>query len=194
MATPPRSSELMTPEDTGLLVVDLQEKLVPVITDHTTITWNVSRLLRAAHALDVPTAATEQYPQGLGDTVDMGEYQPKDVVEKLMFSCREADDIFRDWAEGSIRKILICGIETHVCIQQTVLDLLSEGFRVYLAVDAIGARHALDHQIALRRMESSGAVLTTTEAAMFEWCESAANPKFKTISHLVREARPTDAE
>ena len=117
-----------------------------------------------------------------------------DVVEKLMFSCREADDIFRDWAEGSIRKILICGIETHVCIQQTVLDLLSEGFRVYLAVDAIGARHALDHQIALRRMESSGAVLTTTEAAMFEWCESAANPKFKTISHLVREARPTDAE
>ncbi len=193
MVTPPRSSELMTPVDTGLLVVDLQEKLVPVITDHTTITWNVSRLLRAADALDVTTAATEQYPQGLGSTVDLGEYQPKDVVEKIMFSCREADDIFRDWAEASIRKILICGIETHVCIQQTVLDLLSEGFRVYLAVDAIGARHSLDHQTALRRMESSGAVLTTTEAVMFEWCESAANPEFKTISQLVREAPPTDA-
>ena len=80
MATPPRSSELMTPEDTGLLVVDLQEKLVPVITDHTTITWNVSRLLRAAQALVVPSAATEQYPQGLGDPLDMGAYQPKDVV------------------------------------------------------------------------------------------------------------------
>ena len=169
MAIPPRSSELMTPEDTGLLVVDLQEKLVPVITTIQQSPY-VSRDER--HMLDV-LLRHRTIPR-IG-RMDMGEYQPKDVVEKLMFSCREADDIFRDWAEGSIRKILICGIETHVCIQQTVLDLLSEGFRVYLAVDAIGARHALDHQIALRRMESSGAVLTTTEAAMFEWCESAAN-------------------
>ena len=108
-----------------------------------------------------------------------------------MFSCRETAAIFTNWADAGIRKFLICGIETHVCIQQTVMDLLAEGFQIYLAIDALGARHDLDHQTGLRRMEGSGAVLTTTEAAMFEWCETATNPAFKTISGLVRQAAPT---
>jgi nicotinamidase-related amidase len=86
--------------------------------------------------------------------------------------------------------VLVSGIETHVCVQQTVFDLLAEGFRVYLAVDALGTRHASDHDTALRRMDSAGATLTTTEAALFEWCQVAGTPEFKQISQLVREAAP----
>ena len=93
-------------------------------------------------------------------------------------------DGFRDRGIG---KILLAGIEAHVCVQQTALDLLADGYRVYLAVDAIGARHEIDYAIALRRLESSGATLTTTEAALFEWCEAAGTPEFKQISALVRE-------
>ncbi len=191
MTLPPRSPELMNADDTALLVVDVQEKLIPVIRNAEIIQWNISRLLQAADALDIPAAATEQYPQGLGHTTIPTSTLPKIIEEKTMFSCRETAAIFTNWADAGIRKFLICGIETHVCIQQTVMDLLAEGFQIYLAIDALGARHDLDHQTGLRRMEGSGAVLTTTEAAMFEWCETATNPAFKTISGLVRQAAPT---
>ena len=86
--------------------------------------------------------------------------------------------------------MLLCGVEAHVCVQQTVLDLMAAGFRVYVAVDAVGARHAIDHDTALSRMEATGATLTTTESAMFEWCEVAGTPEFKQISALVRESPP----
>ncbi|MEL0096260.1 MAG: isochorismatase family protein [Planctomycetaceae bacterium] len=191
MTLPPRSPELMNADDTALLVVDVQEKLIPVIRNAEIIRWNISRLLQAADALDIPAAATEQYPQGLGHTTIPTSTLPEIIEEKTMFSCRETAAIFTNWADAGIRKFLICGIETHVCIQQTVMDLLAEGFQIYLAIDALGARHDLDHQTGLRRMEGSGAVLTTTEAAMFEWCETATNPAFKTISGLVRQAAPT---
>ena len=191
MTLPPRSPELMNADDTALLVVDVQEKLIPVIRNAEIIQWNISRLLQAADALDIPAAATEQYPQGLGHTTIPTSTLPEIIEEKTMFSCRETAAIFTNWADAGIRKFLICGIETHVCIQQTVMDLLAEGFQIYLAIDALGARHDLDHQTGLRRMEGSGAVLTTTEAAMFEWCETATNPGFKTISGLVRQAAPT---
>ena len=191
MTLPPRSPELMNADDTALLVVDVQEKLIPVIRNAEIIQWNISRLLQAADALDIPAAATEQYPQGLGHTTIPTFTLPEIIEEKTMFSCRETAAIFTNWADAGIRKFLICGIETHVCIQQTVMDLLAEGFQIYLAIDALGARHDLDHQTGLRRMEGSGAVLTTTEAAMFEWCETATNPAFKTISGLVRQAAPT---
>ena len=106
------------------------------------------------------------------------------------FSCRELAELFADLRQRNIEKLLVCGLETHVCIQQTVLDLLADGWRVYVAVDAVGSRHDLDHQTALRRMESSGAVLTTTEAALFEWCQAAGTPEFKQISRIVREPEP----
>ena len=87
--------------------------------------------------------------------------------------------------------MLVCGIETHVCIQQTALDLAAAGFGVYVAVDAVGTRHAVDQETALRRMESAGIVLTTTEAAMFEWCSQAGTPEFKQISALAKESPPS---
>jgi nicotinamidase-related amidase len=87
-------------------------------------------------------------------------------------------------------KVLLAGIEAHVCVQQTALDLIANGYRVYVAVDAIGARHVTDHDTALRRMELAGVTLTTTEAALFEWCRESAAAEFKPISALVRETPP----
>ena len=185
-----RSPELMSRSDTGLLVVDMQEKLLKLIPGHERIIWNCRRLIDGAKVLGMPVAATEQYPQGLGPTTPELKQRLGEVPAKLAFSCGECSPIFDEWQKQGIFKVLVCGIESHVCVQQTVLDLLGEVYRVYLAVDAIGARHAIDHDTAIRRMDSSGATITTTEAALFEWCEVAGTPEFKQISALVREQPP----
>jgi nicotinamidase-related amidase len=185
-----RSPELMNRDDTALLVVDVQEKLLPLIPGSTKLVWNIRRLLDGAAALGVRVLATEQYPQGLGPTTAELAQRLENIPAKLAFSCAECGDLFTGLADQGIWKILVCGIETHVCVSQTVHDLLGEGFRVYVAADAVAARGSVDHEIALRRMDSSGATLTTTEAALFEWCERAGSPEFKTISALVRETPP----
>jgi len=185
-----RSPELMSRSDSALLVVDVQEKLVPAIAGAERVVWNVRRLIDGARLLGIPISASEQYPRGLGPTVPELVSRLEHRPAKLAFSCREMPDLFAGLRQRNIEKLLVCGIETHVCIQQTVLDLLADGWRVYVAVDAAGSRHDLDHQTALRRMESSGAVLTTTEAALFEWCQAAGSPEFKQISRLVRECAP----
>jgi nicotinamidase-related amidase len=183
----PRSPEMMSRNDTALLVVDMQEKLLRLIEGHRQITWNTRRLIDGAKLLGLPVAATEQYPQGLGPTAPELAERLGSVPAKLMFSCRECQSVFDGFRDRGVGKILLAGIEAHVCVQQTALDLLAEGYRVYLAVDAIGARHEIDYTTALRRLESAGATLTTTEAALFEWCEVAGTPEFKQISALVRE-------
>jgi len=186
----PRSPELMSAADSGMLVVDVQQKLVGLIPGQRRIVWNIRRLLDAAKLLGVPAAATEQYPQGLGGTVPALAERLAEIPAKTAFSCGERGDVMARLQEGGRDKLLVVGIESHVCVQQTVLDLLAAGRRVYLAVDAVGARHAIDHEVALRRMDSAGATLTTTEAALFEWCQRSDRPEFKEISRLVRETPP----
>jgi nicotinamidase-related amidase len=168
----------------------VQAKLIPLVPGHQTIIWNIRRLLDGADALGVPVFATEQYPKGLGPTT--AELAPRlgSPVAKLAFSCAGCGEIVEALDAQGRHKVLVAGIEAHVCIQQTVLDLLSAGFRVYVVVDAVGARHDIDCQTALKRMDSCGATLTTTETALFEWCREAGTPAFKTISQLVREAPP----
>jgi nicotinamidase-related amidase len=185
-----RSPELMNRDDTALLVVDVQAKLLPLIAGHQRLVWNIGRLIDGAKVLGLPTAATEQYPQGLGPTA--AELAPRlgTIPGKLAFSCGECGELFAGLQARGIWKILVCGIETHVCVGQTVHDLLGEGFRVYVPADAVAARGQLDHEIALRRMDSAGATLTTTEAALFEWCQRAGTPEFKAISQLVRQSPP----
>lgn len=185
-----RSPLLMSAADTGLLVVDVQGKLAGLIEGHQRLIWNIRRLLDAAEALDVPFAATEQYPKGLGGTVEELAARFDSIPDKIAFSCGECREIFDRFRQAGIAKILVVGIEAHVCVQQTVLDLLADGFAVYVAVDAVGSRGNLDKEIALRRMDSVGATLTTTEAAMFELCEQAGTPAFKKISQLVQETPP----
>jgi len=180
----------MSRADSALLVVDVQDKLIGLIPGHERIVWNIRRLIDGAKILGVATAATEQYPKGLGPTTAVLRERLGPIPDKLAFSCIGCPAIFDDFQKRGIYKILVVGIEAHVCVQQTALDLLADGFNVYLAVDAIGARHAIDYETALRRLDSSGATLTTTEAALFEWCEASGTPEFKQISALVREEGP----
>jgi nicotinamidase-related amidase len=177
----------MSRGDTAVLIVDVQERLLPAIADGARIVWNIRRLIDAARILNLPVLATEQYPRGLGPTVAPLAERLGAVPDKLMFSCRECADLFARLTEQGRPKVLVTGIESHVCVQQTVLDLMGEGFRVYVAVDAVGSRFAIDYETALRRMETAGATLTTTEACLFEWCEVAGTPEFKEISRLARE-------
>jgi nicotinamidase-related amidase len=187
-----RSPLLMVPEDTALLVIDVQEKLLPAIQGGRRVAWNIRRLLDGAKILGLPTAGTEQYPKGLGKTVPELAERLGELPEKLTFSCLGCPEIFQRLRERDVHKILAVGIEAHVCVQQTVLDLLADGWEVFTAVDAVGSRFEIDYRTALRRMETSGATLTTTEAALFEWCRTAGTPQFKEISRLAREAGPAE--
>ncbi len=181
----------MNRSDSALIVIDVQEKLVPHINENQHVVWNIRRLLDGAAALAIPAFATEQYPKGLGHTVETLRCMLKtDIPEKSMFSCRECESLFTTLYEQGIRNLLLTGIETHVCVAQSALDLTSQGFNIFLAVDAVGSRFASDHVTAIRRMESSGITLTTTEAALFEWCETSGAEEFKTISKLVQEKGP----
>jgi nicotinamidase-related amidase len=185
-----RCPELMCAEDSGLLVVDVQQKLIGLIDGQARIVWNIRRLIDGAKLFGLPVLASEQYPQGLGPTVPELAARLERVFDKTAFSCGGCDELCKQLGPHQRRKWLVCGIEAHVCVQQTVIDLLGEGFRIYVAVDAIGSRYKIDYETALRRLESSGATLTTVEAALFEWCQDSKSPAFKQVSQLVRETSP----
>jgi nicotinamidase-related amidase len=185
-----RSGELMSAGDTALVVVDVQEKLIPLIAAASRMVWNIERLLDGAKILGVPAIATEQYPQGLGSTIESLASRLDGAHEKIAFSAVGCAP-FAALREQGVFRVLLVGIETHVCVQQTALDLIAAGFRVYVAVDAVGARNDVDCEVALRRMETTGVTLTTTEAALFEWCQVAGTAEFKQISQLVRLSGPS---
>ncbi len=187
-----RSPELLSRTESALLIVDVQEKLLGLISGWRRVVWNIGRLIDGAQLLGVPCTATEQYPQGLGPSHPDVAARLPERPSKQRFSCVGCGSIPEQWAERGLTKIVVAGIETHVCILQTVLDLLSEGFRVYVVADAVGARHPVDHEIALRRMDSQGAILTTCESVLFEWCESSAAVEFKQVSQLIRQTPPEE--
>ncbi|MCA9188699.1 MAG: hydrolase [Pirellulaceae bacterium] len=186
---------LMSRDDTALLVIDMQQKLLPHIWHHKRVEWNVCRLLQAAITLGIPVGATEQYPQGLGQTIPeiiqwMGNAS---VPAKLAFSAAVCHEVLERFANNQRRKVLLCGIEAHVCVLQTALDMVQDGFEVFVSVDAVGSRFVTDYDFALRRMEASGVTLVTTEMTMFEWCGAAGSPEFKQISQLARQIAPDDS-
>lgn len=185
-----RSPELLSRSSSGLLVVDVQQKLIPHVADSQRIVWNIGRLLDGARIFGVPVIGTEQYPQGLGSTVESLAKRFTVCPDKLTFSCLGIPDLFAAWSQQGIYQILVVGIEAHVCITQTVLDLLHVGFRVFVAADATGSRSPFDYQTALRRIESAGATIITTESALFEWCERSGTEEFKQIRDLVRQLPP----
>ncbi len=181
---PARSAELLQRDRSRLLLVDMQERLVPVIPDREALIARCRLLAQGAQILSVPIHITEQYPKGLGPTVpEIAEFAA-DRPAKTRFSCAECLGWLPPGPEEPFQ-IVVAGIEAHVCILQTVLDLLALGYQVHIAVDAVSGRLELDKQVALRRMELSGAVLTTVEAVLFEWCEVAGTPEFKAISKLI---------
>lgn len=177
-------------EQSLLLAVDLQEKLVPVMADQKTLVRRVSRLMRAAEALGVPTLVTEQYPKGLGRTLPklmkvLGEDVP--IHEKLKFSgCVEP---VAEAIESSGRStVVVVGIEAHVCVLLTCLDLLERGYRVALPLDGTASRRGIDRDAAFRRLLAAGVVPTTVEAVMFEWVGTAQGDAFRAIRDIVKEA------
>jgi nicotinamidase-related amidase len=185
-----RSPCLLDRSRSSLLIVDLQEKLFPLIERRAIVEWNIGRLLAAAKLLRVHVAASEQYPAGLGPTIESVRRELGTVPDKRMFSCRECGVLFEQWTKSGTEQLVVVGIETHVCILQTALDLLSAGFDVFVPADAVGSRFAADREIGLQRLSLAGVTVTTTEATLFEWCETAAAPEFKAISQLVRQAAP----
>lgn len=186
----PRSPELMSAVDTGLLVVDVQEKLIRLLPEHARIVWNIRRLLDGAKLFGLPVLATEQYPQGLGPTTAELAERLGPIAAKTAFSAAACDAIASELERLSVRQWLVVGIESHVCVLQTVLDLLSAGFRVFVAVDAVGSRHEVDCRVALQRIDSAGATLVTCESALFEWCVDSTAPQFKQLSQLIKETAP----
>ena len=167
-----------------LCVVDVQERLVPAMADGEAVVARCRRLVEGGRLLGVPMVVTEQYRKGLGPTVPaLADVLPP-PLEKLSFSCCGGEG-FAAALPPSAGQVVLCGLETHVCVAQTALDLLAGGYAVFLAVDAITSRHLLDRDVALRRLEASGAVPTTTEAILFEWCRTAAHPAFQAVRKLV---------
>jgi nicotinamidase-related amidase len=177
----------LTPRESALLVIDVQERLMSKIPDAAALTCNIAFLLDVAKLLEVEVAATEQYPKGLGPTVAPLAQRLPNRPEKLAFSSCAVPQLFDGLRTTGRVKIVVTGIEAHVCVLNTALDLLAGGFQVYLVVDALASRFAIDREIALRRLEKAGAILTTVETCAFEWLGGAQHPQFKAVSALVQE-------
>jgi nicotinamidase-related amidase len=170
----------LSPATTAIYVIDVQERLAAAVPDAARVIERSGRLVEAARLLGVPRLLTEQYPRGLGRTVPDLVSQLPPPVEKMSFSCLPCLP-----PPAGVEAVVLAGLETHVCVTQTALDILATGRSVFIAVDAVAARHAIDHEVGLRRLETAGAVLTTTEAVLFEWCRTAEHPQFQAIRRLV---------
>jgi nicotinamidase-related amidase len=181
---PPRLSA----QNSVLLVVDVQDRLLSVMPDAAGLIRDVGFLLDVANLLQVPTLATEQYPQGLGPTnAELVRRLPPERPAKVAFSCCGAPGLLAELKALGRPNVVVAGMEAHVCVLQTTLDLLAEGLNVFLPVDAIQSRFPLDQATAVRRMERAGAILTTAEATAFEWLAGSDHPQFKAVSKLIQE-------
>ena len=173
-----------------LVVIDIQEKLLPAIHGGEAILPRVGLLLEGAKAMGVPVILTEQYPQGLGPTVEgvRRDLPPgTDPVTKTAFSCVPEPAFMAKLKATGRRQAVIAGIEAHVCVAQTALELVSAGFQVFLAADAVGSRRPADRDTALDRMRRAGVVVTTSEALVFEWLRRAGTPEFKAVQRRIKE-------
>lgn len=176
----------MRAETSVVVVVDVQDKLLAKVPTGAALVRNAAFVLDAAAALAVPVRATEQYPKGLGPTTaDLARRLPAPIPAKTAFSCCAAGTFLEELEMLRRPNVVLVGMETHICVAQTALDLLHAGLHVFLPVDALAARTALDHDTALRRLEQAGAVPTTAEAVAFEWAADATHPHFKAVSALV---------
>jgi nicotinamidase-related amidase len=166
---------------TALVVIDVQDGFRPYETFEE-VARQCGRLVQGAEILGVPIIATEQYPKGLKHTAaEVGLPESVTPVEKTVFSACRADG----FDLGGRDQVVLCGIETHVCVSQTALDLLDRGVEVQLVTDAVGSRHAHDREVGLHRLDRAGATLTTVEAALLELCERAGTPEFKAVQKVI---------
>ena len=181
-------SQCIAREKAGLVVVDIQERLLPAIHDKERVTANAVRLVKGAALLKVPVLVTEQYRKGIGPTVpEIATAVPGFApMEKLAFSCCGAEGFVAALDAKGVRDVVLCGIEAHVCVTQTCLDLLSRKFRVYVVADAVSSRTPENHRLGLDRMRDAGAGIVSTEMVLFEWLGRAGTDEFKQMLPLVK--------
>ncbi len=176
-------------EETMALVVDFQERLLPVIDQSEELLRRSGILVKGLKALGIPMVVSQQYTKGIGMTVPaIAEAVGEDFayLDKLAFSCAEDEQLLAKLREIGRKNIILCGIEAHICVLQTAIDLLAMGYQVILVEDCIGSRKENDKAVAIRRAEAEGAVLTTYEAILFELTRVAKTDLFKTISGLIK--------
>jgi len=183
-----RFEKLLTTDKTALLIIDIQERIISVINEYETVVENTIKLIKGFKVLGVPIYYTEQYPEGLGPTVEsiQNELEGNEAIQKLSFSCSGAGDLFSELKKNGIPQVVVCGVESHVCVQQTVLDLIANDFQVNLAADAVSSRRVKDYEISLSRMRQHGADVTTAEAILFELLNVCGTDVFKQISKIVK--------
>jgi nicotinamidase-related amidase len=172
-------------ERAALVVVDMQEAFRKAVPNFDRVAESAARLVQGAEAMEVPIVITEQYPKGLGHTVpEVADHLPDGLrpIEKVRFSAAEAEGF--DLAGRD--QALVCGIETHVCVNQTVLDLLDEGIEVHVVGDAVGSRSEENRELGLHKVEDAGAVLTSVETALFELLRGSDAAEFKQVQALVK--------
>jgi nicotinamidase-related amidase len=183
------SASRLDRERAALVVVDVQEAFRKAVPEFEQVARATATLLRGAEAMEVPVLITEQYPKGLGETApEVAEHLPAGAspLEKMVFSAAEAEG----FDLGGRDQAIVCGIETHVCVNQTALDLLASGVEVHVVEDAVASRFADSKRIGLAKMERSGAVLTSVETALFELLGRAGSDEFKVVQRLVLEFAP----
>jgi nicotinamidase-related amidase len=179
----------LQPERTALVVVDVQEGFRKAIPDFERVAKATATLIEGAEAIGIPMVITEQYPKGLGETApEVAEHLPDgtEPLEKVVFSAADADG----FDLGGRDQALVCGIETHVCVNQTVLDLLDAGTEVQVPEDAVGSRTEENKRVGLHKMERAGAVLTSVETALFELLGRAGTDEFKRVQRLILDYAP----
>ena len=171
-----------------LLVIDMQERLVQAMPKHQrdVVIDNIAHLVAAATALDIPIVTTRQYPDGLGDLIPEFQHlsgSDQSSCDKMSFSCCAAPGFEQILQSVDTHKqIIVCGVETHICVLQTVASLLAWGYEVFIATDAVCSRNLTTHQNALHRLASSHANLSCTESIVFEWLGDAEHPAFRELS------------
>ena len=179
---PARRSGVLRRGDAALVVVDVQEAFRKAVPDFEDIARKTAILLEGARILGIPAIVTEQYPKGLGHTVDEVGLDREQVIEKTVFAASCADGFDLDGRSQAI----VCGIEAHVCVHQTVEDLAAKGVEVHVCVDAVASRDPGNKVVALERAERAGAVPTTVEMALLEICGSAGTDEFKAVQRLIK--------
>lgn len=171
-----------------LLIIDVQEKLVRAL-DKDVVVRKTAMLAKAAKVLEIPAIVTQQYSKGLGLTVDAvkNNLAPSlEIFEKIAFSALKENGFLEKLKSYGKKQIVVCGIETHVCVHQTVADLIEEGFDVYVAKDACASRNKYEFKQGIERMQENGAKISCVEIILFEWLRTANNPNFKEIQSLIK--------
>lgn len=174
---------LLSKQRSCVFLIDVQEKLTPHVLNAKEVVDRCHWLLRLAKKLDVPLLASEQYPSGLGTTVaPLKEFLPERCLEKVYFSSYQDPNFDTYWQGIDKDQVILAGIETHVCVMQTALDMQAAGLHVFVVVDAVSSRKEIDHRYGLKRMKSQGITLVTSEMVFFEWLRKAGTAEFKELS------------